>query len=179
MKISSTLYSFTSYSVPVAILAAYLSMVITPALSKKTIPGSLYLSVASDALTVAGPMLYFHLYLFLILRCPCRIRFLSSLLMRLLKIMRKCTKTSYRDATAIPNRFLGRTDINTIKLRTLSDSICRIGAEISEELSNVTEHISAGKQSFLPGTRLPDRWCTGSREPYPVSLSIPSLYGHP
>ena len=90
-----------------------------------------------------------------------------------------CTKTSYRDAADILNRFLGRTNTNTIKLRTLSDSIGRIGAEISEELSNVTEHISAGKQSFLPGTRLPDRWCTGSQEPYPVSLSIPSLYGHP
>lgn len=52
-----------------------------------------------------------------------------------------CTKTSYRDATDILNRFLGRTDINAIKLRTLSDSICRIGAEVSEELSNVTAHI--------------------------------------
>lgn len=52
-----------------------------------------------------------------------------------------CTKTSYRNATDILNRFLGRTDINTIKLRTLSDSICRIGAEISEELSDVTAHI--------------------------------------
>ena len=52
-----------------------------------------------------------------------------------------CTKTSYRNAADILNRFLGRTDINTIKLRTLSDSMCRIGAEISEELSNVTAHI--------------------------------------
>lgn len=52
-----------------------------------------------------------------------------------------CTKTSYRDAADILNRFLGRTDINTIKLRTLSDSICRIGAEVSEELSNVTARI--------------------------------------
>lgn len=52
-----------------------------------------------------------------------------------------CTKTSYRDATDILNRFLGRTDTNTIKLRTLSDSICRIGAEISEELSRVAAHI--------------------------------------
>ena len=52
-----------------------------------------------------------------------------------------CTKTSYRDAADILNRFLGRTDINTIKLRTLSDSIGRIGAEISEALSNVTAHI--------------------------------------
>ena len=52
-----------------------------------------------------------------------------------------CTKTSYRDAADILNRFLGRTDINSIKLRTLSDSIGRIGAEISEELSDVTAHI--------------------------------------
>lgn len=52
-----------------------------------------------------------------------------------------CTKTSYRDATDILNQFLGRTDINTIKLRTLSDSICRIGAEISEELSRIAAHI--------------------------------------
>lgn len=52
-----------------------------------------------------------------------------------------CTKTSYRDAADILNRFLGRTDINTIKLRTLSDNICRIGTEISKELSNVTAHI--------------------------------------
>lgn len=52
-----------------------------------------------------------------------------------------CTKTSYRDAADILNRFLGRIDINTIKLRTLSDSMCRIGAEISEELSDVTAHI--------------------------------------
>ena len=41
----------------------------------------------------------------------------------------------------ILNRFLGRRDINSVKLRTLSDSISRIGAEISKELSNVTAHI--------------------------------------
>ncbi len=52
-----------------------------------------------------------------------------------------CTKASYRDAVDILNRFLGRTGINTIKLRTLSDSICRIGTEVSEELSNITAHI--------------------------------------
>ena len=52
-----------------------------------------------------------------------------------------CTKTSYRDAADILNRFLGRADTNTIKLRTLSDSMCRIGAEISEGLSDVTAHI--------------------------------------
>ena len=52
-----------------------------------------------------------------------------------------CTKTSYRDAADILNRFLGRNDMNTIKLRTLSDSICRIGAEISEKLSDVTAYI--------------------------------------
>lgn len=52
-----------------------------------------------------------------------------------------CTKTSYWDAADILNRFPGRTDINSIKLRTLSDSISRIGAEISEELSDVIAHI--------------------------------------
>ena len=52
-----------------------------------------------------------------------------------------CIKTSYWDAADILNRFPGRTDINSIKLRTLSDSIGRIGAEISEELSDVTAHI--------------------------------------
>ncbi|MBQ7432368.1 MAG: hypothetical protein IJV50_02750 [Lachnospiraceae bacterium] len=52
-----------------------------------------------------------------------------------------CVKTSYRDATDILNRFLGRTGAGTIKLRTLSDSICRIGNEISQELSDVTERI--------------------------------------
>lgn len=52
-----------------------------------------------------------------------------------------CTKASYRDAADILNRFLGRTDINTIKLRTLSDSMGRIGSEISKRLSDVTAHI--------------------------------------
>lgn len=52
-----------------------------------------------------------------------------------------CIKTSYRDAADILNRFLGRADTDTIKLRTLSDSICRIGAGISKELSDVTAHI--------------------------------------
>lgn len=55
-----------------------------------------------------------------------------------------CVKTSYRDATDILNRFLGRTtDADKIKLRTLSDSICRIGNEISRELSAVTARILA------------------------------------
>lgn len=52
-----------------------------------------------------------------------------------------CVKTSYRDATDILNRFLGRSDMDRIKLRTLSDSMCRIGDEISRELSSVTAHI--------------------------------------
>lgn len=65
-----------------------------------------------------------------------------------------CTKTSYRDAADILNRFLGRNDMNTIKLRTLSDSICRIGAEISEKLSDVTAYILSmygfDRESGLP-----------------------------
>lgn len=65
-----------------------------------------------------------------------------------------CTKASYRDAADILNRFLGRTDINTIKLRTLSDSMGRIGSEISKRLSDVTAHIlsvySFDDESGLP-----------------------------
>ena len=52
-----------------------------------------------------------------------------------------CTKASYRDSTDILNRFLGRSGANTIKLRTLSDTICRTGAEISRELSDFTSVI--------------------------------------
>lgn len=72
-----------------------------------------------------------------------------------------CTKTSYRDAADILNRFLGRTDEDVIKLRTLSDGICRIGAEISRKLSDVTAHILSmygfDEASGLPleGTALP------------------------
>lgn len=54
-----------------------------------------------------------------------------------------CVKTSYRDATDILNRFLGRSDVDRIKLRTLSDSVCRIGNGISKEISDVTAHILA------------------------------------
>lgn len=56
---------------------------------------------------------------------------------------RVCVKTSYRDATDILNRLLGRMEPETIKLRTLSDSMCRIGDEVSQELSNVTAKILA------------------------------------
>ena len=52
-----------------------------------------------------------------------------------------CVKTSYRDATDILNRLLGRTGPDTIKLRTLSDSMCRIGNEVSLKLSDVTAKI--------------------------------------
>ena len=52
-----------------------------------------------------------------------------------------CTKTSYRNSADILNRFLGRTGTDTIKLRTLSDSICRAGTEISQELSDITSRI--------------------------------------
>ncbi len=54
-----------------------------------------------------------------------------------------CVKTSYRDATDILNRFLGRDDGDRIKLRTLSDSIGRTGNEISKEPSAVTARILA------------------------------------
>ncbi len=52
-----------------------------------------------------------------------------------------CTKVSYLDAASLLNRFLGRTDSNAIKLRTLSDGICRIGTEICEKLSSATVRI--------------------------------------
>ena len=52
-----------------------------------------------------------------------------------------CVKASYRDATDILNRLLGRTGSDTIKLRTLSDSMCRIGDEVSSTLSDVTAKI--------------------------------------
>lgn len=54
-----------------------------------------------------------------------------------------CIKASYRDSADILNRFLGRAGTDTVRLRTLSDSICRIGAGISGELSAVTAHILA------------------------------------
>ena len=54
-----------------------------------------------------------------------------------------CVKTSYRDATDILNRFLGRAESEAVKLRTLSDSMCRIGEEVSQELSDVTARILA------------------------------------
>ena len=65
-----------------------------------------------------------------------------------------CTKTSYRDAADILNRFLGRAGTDTVKLRTLSDSICRIGAEVSQELSDVTAHILS-MYGFDDGSGLP------------------------
>lgn len=52
-----------------------------------------------------------------------------------------CVKTSYRDATDILNHFLGRSEEDKIKLRTLADCIGRTGNEISKELSAVTSHI--------------------------------------
>lgn len=52
-----------------------------------------------------------------------------------------CVKTSYRDATDILNRFFGRAESEAVKLRTLSDSMCRIGEEVSQKLSDVTARI--------------------------------------
>ena len=69
-----------------------------------------------------------------------------------------CTKTSYRNSADILNRFLGRTGTDTVKLRTLSDCICRIGTEISGELSTVTAHILA-MYGFEAETGLP---CEGA-----------------
>lgn len=50
-----------------------------------------------------------------------------------------CTKLSYRTAADTLNRFLHRTGGEAVKLKTLSDSMQRIGREISEKLASVTE----------------------------------------
>ncbi len=66
-----------------------------------------------------------------------------------------CTKLSYRDAANAINRFLHRPSAGQVKLRTLSDSVQRIGGEISDALSQ-----SAGRilkmYGFHPETGLPE-----------------------
>lgn len=52
-----------------------------------------------------------------------------------------CTKTSYRDSIDILNRLQGRAGTDTIKLRTLSDNMGRVGAEISQKLADLTANI--------------------------------------
>jgi len=49
-----------------------------------------------------------------------------------------CTKLSYRDAAEMLNRFQHRDASQTMKLRTLSDCMERMGSQISEELEKTT-----------------------------------------
>lgn len=53
---------------------------------------------------------------------------------------RICTRLSYRDAADTLNMVFHRRGDEGIRLRTLSDSMNRIGADISRELASVTEH---------------------------------------
>lgn len=48
---------------------------------------------------------------------------------------RICVNLSFRDSVATLNRLLRRNDSDTVKLRTLSNSMLRIGEEISQTLS--------------------------------------------
>ena len=84
-----------------------------------------------------------------------------------------CVKTSYRDATDILNRFLGRTDADKIKPRTLSDSVCRTGNEIVDQLSAVTAHILA-MYGFDDETGLPRTDVT-----LPEGITMPVISGTP
>ena len=65
-----------------------------------------------------------------------------------------CTKLSYRTAADTINRFLHRAGTDAIKVKTLSDSVQRIGREISERLAS-----AAGKNleacGFSSDTGLP------------------------
>ena len=66
-----------------------------------------------------------------------------------------CTKLSYRDATDTINRFLYRPSVDHVRLRTVSDSMQRIGSEISDALAQSTEHILK-MYGFHPQTGLPE-----------------------
>lgn len=57
------------------------------------------------------------------------------------QLCKLCTKLSYRDAAEIFNLFQHRDGSQTIKLRTLSDFVGRIGERISNELEETTERI--------------------------------------
>ena len=65
-----------------------------------------------------------------------------------------CTKLSYRTAADTINRFLHRAGTDAVKVKTLSDSVQRIGREISERLAS-----AAGKNleacGFSSDTGLP------------------------
>ncbi len=54
---------------------------------------------------------------------------------------RLCTKLSYRNATEMINLFQHRDAGETIKLRTLSDSVERVGEQISARLEEMTQKV--------------------------------------
>lgn len=54
---------------------------------------------------------------------------------------RLCTKLSYRNATETLNLFQHRDAGETIKLRTLSDSVERVGEQISARLEETTQKV--------------------------------------
>ena len=55
---------------------------------------------------------------------------------------RLCTKLSYRNATEMINLFQHRDAGETIKLRTLSDSVERVGEQISARLEEMTQKVA-------------------------------------
>lgn len=67
---------------------------------------------------------------------------------------RVCTRLSYRDSVDTLNRFLRRKGEETVKLRTLSNSMQRMGKEISWELMTATERVLL-MYGFDPETGLP------------------------
>ena len=68
---------------------------------------------------------------------------------------RICTNLSFRESVNTLNRFLRRADTDTVKLRTLTNNILRMGKEISWELMTATERVLL-LYGFDPDTGLPD-----------------------
>ena len=68
---------------------------------------------------------------------------------------RICVNLSFRDSVATLNRLLRRNDSDTVKLRSLSNSMLRIGEEISQTLSTATEKVLL-MYGFNQDTGLPD-----------------------
>ena len=54
---------------------------------------------------------------------------------------RLCTKLSYRNATEMLNLFQHRDAGEAVKLRTLSDSVERVGEQISARLEETTQRV--------------------------------------
>lgn len=88
-----------------------------------------------------------------------------------------CTNLSYRAAADTLNRFLHRTGENAVKLKTLSDSMQRIGGEISKKLISVTEKTLA-TYGFNSETGLPMEGVVLSEnitEPIPAERTMRDL----